>query len=180
MNTTPPFTEQFVHTWLGAGVAWSFAVGWGLRHASPPAAVAAFLISIPLVSLLVTCDLVYRVLPRWLSYSTFAAMAPLLVIAAGPSRLGHWGAVAGAAGMYTMTVVVDHLAGGVLGRGDIHFSPLIGLVVGWFEPRQVITVWLVAAVIAAGLALVDRERGTLVPYGPLFAIGASVAIVVAT
>ena len=170
--------EVFVHTWIGAGLVWSLAIGWALRHAAPTAAVIGFLVSIPLISLLVACDMTYRVLPRRLSHATIVLVAPLLIAGSGPSNLGRWGSAVGALGMLVMTLIIDAMSGGVLGRGDIHFAPLIGLIVGWFEPRQVITVWVVVALIAAIVSLSRKAHDRLVPYGPLLAIGATVAIIV--
>lgn len=169
--------QRFVNVWIGTGVAWMLTIGWGLRHSTQPTIAVAFLVSAPLMSLAIAYDVNYRVLPRRLSHITLAAMLPFVLVSSGPGRTG---AITGAVAMLAMTLVVDSLAGGVLGRGDVHFSPVIGLAVGWFEPRQVLTVWMVAAGIAAVVSAVDRRRESMVPYGPLFMVGASVAIVLAT
>lgn len=169
--------QRFVNVWIGSGVAWALAIGWGLRSSSPAAVAVAFLVSAPLISLAIAYDVNYRILPRRLSHLTLAVMIPFILISPEPGRRG---AIIGAALMLGVTVLIDAMAGGVIGRGDVHFSPVIGLAVGWFDPTQVITVWMVAAVIAAAVSVLDRRRGDLVPYGPLFMVGASVAIVLAT
>lgn len=56
--------------------------------------------------------------------------------------------------------------------------------IGWFDPRQVVTAWMVAALAAAVWASIALTRERLAPddvfaYGPFLLIGSAVALLMA-
>ena len=78
------------------------------------------------------------------------------------------------------------LTRGSLGRGDIHYSPLLGAMIGWSSPwpdlpTGLLTAWMITAVTAAvitlaAIALRRIDRHATIPYGPFLSIG-TIAVV---
>ena len=70
---------------------------------------------------------------------------------------------------------------GSLGIGDVHLAVLLGALIGWFDPYQVVVACVVmsisAAVVSGGLVLSRRrKRSDFIAYGPFMLFGAAVAI----
>lgn len=139
--------------------------------------------TVPVVAALVAIDVVTRRLPRVLSYAGVGLALPLLLWAPHPMRADRWGPALGAGAMVAVAAVVRTVSRGALGLGDVHAAPLIGAVVGWFDPGRVATVWAAAALCGGVIALVvlaaGRGRDTRVPYGPALFAGLCAAIVLA-
>lgn len=95
----------------------------------------------------------------------------------------------GALAMTGVSLMLTRLTRGSLGRGDVHFSPMLGLVIGWSSPwpnlpAAVITMWLITTVSAAlvtllGIALRRLNRGSTIPYGPFMALGTLIVVAAA-
>ncbi len=93
---------------------------------------------------------------------------------------------AGAVAMTAITLALTRLTRGSLGRGDVHFSPMLGVMIGWSSPwpdllSALIMMWLITTVTAAlvtlgGLALRRLDRGSTIPYGPFMALGTLVVV----
>lgn len=151
------------------------------RHDAGMLALVGLGATVPPVGLLAAIDVVTRQLPRVISYSTFVVVLPLLLLDPNSAGDGRWSAVFGAGLMLAITAAVRFAGRGSLGRGDLHFSPLLGAVAGWFGARLVISAWLAAAILggfAAMLLLIfGRDRRTRFAYGPFLLLGLCVALV---
>lgn len=136
--------------------------------------------TVPPVGLLAAIDMVTKQLPRFISYSTFLVVLPLLSLDPNSSGDGRWSSAIGAGLMLTITSVVRFAGRGSLGRGDMHFSPLLGAVAGWFSARLVISTWLAAAVLGGFVAMVmlilGRGSRSRFAYGPILLMGLCAAL----
>lgn len=141
----------------------------------------AFFAVAPAIGILVALDLRDRVLPRQISY---AALVVFVVLVSVGSTASEWRSMAtGAIVMYSIAAILGH-RGRLLGRGDVHLCPLLGAMIGWFDPWQVVTAWLVAAIAAACFAVVAMATARIrsddvFAYGPFLLIGSAVALLVA-
>jgi prepilin signal peptidase PulO-like enzyme (type II secretory pathway) len=124
-----------------------------------------------------------RRLPIRISHLT-ALMLVAATILDAPSRTVS--IAAGAVAMTAITLALTRLTRGSLGRGDVHFSPMLGVMIGWSSPwpdllSALIMMWLITTVTAAlvtlgGLALRRLDRGSTIPYGPFMALGTLVVV----
>lgn len=67
--------------------------------------------------------------------------------------------------------------------GDLHLSPLLGALIGWFSPGAVLLAWMVTAIAGAlftsvGLATKRLSRTAMIPYGPFLVFGTVVSVAV--
>ena len=117
-------------------------------------------------------------LPRNLSYATFGAGAPLLVVAAiTEDDMSH--IVNSVIGVVVATGLVGFLyliGRGAMGSGDVRLAPVIGLYTGWISVGTVIlalvTSFLLAAIFALALLVLGRaNRKDDMPLGPFLAFG---------
>lgn len=119
-----------------------------------------------------------RRLPLSISHLTAIVLAATTLLDT-PSKV--LSITTGALAMTVVSLVLTRLTRGSLGRGDVHFSPMLGLVIGWSSPwpdlpAAVITMWLITTVSGAlvtlgGIALRRLNRGSTIPYGPFMALG---------
>jgi len=124
-----------------------------------------------------------RRLPLRISHLTALMLAAATILDA-PSRTVS--IAAGAVAMTAITLALTRLTRGSLGRGDVHFSPMLGVMIGWSSPwpdllSALIMMWLVTTVTAAlvtlgGLSLRRLDRGSTIPYGPFMALGTLVVV----
>jgi len=124
-----------------------------------------------------------RRLPLRISHLTALMLAAATILDA-PSRTVS--IAAGAVAMTAITLALTRLTRGSLGRGDVHFSPMLGVMIGWSSPwpdllSALIMMWLITTVTAAlvtlgGLALRRLDRGSTIPYGPFMALGTLVVV----
>lgn len=124
-----------------------------------------------------------RRLPLRISHLTALMLAAATILDA-PSRTVS--IAAGAVAMTAITLALTRLTRGSLGRGDVHFSPMLGVMIGWSSPwpdllSALIMMWLVTTVTAAlvtlgGLALRRLDRGSTIPYGPFMALGSLMVV----
>lgn len=132
---------------------------------------------------LAASDLERYLLPKRLVYPALAGTAAAVLGAAAAngdwSRLG----VAAACGLGSWVVfLVLHLARpGWLGFGDVRLAALLGLGIGWVDPRGLLPAFLVAnlaaAIVGIGLIATGRAtRRTPLPYGVFLSLGALAAV----
>jgi leader peptidase (prepilin peptidase)/N-methyltransferase len=147
-----------------------------------PLALAGFAVTVPPIALLVAIDTTTRQLPRVISYATCAVALPLLSLDPRVGGDGRWSAARGAVLMVAITALIRLVGRGALGRGDVHFSPLLGAVAGWFGARAVLATWLAAAMLGGFVALLivlsGRSRRTRFAYGPLLLLGLCASLLV--
>ena len=133
------------------------------------------------LAVLLAIDVDVQLLPRELSLPTFVVAAVGLSIIEGPGDPGRLGPIFGAAAMTAITLCLRLISRGSLGMGDVLVSPLLGAVLGWFDPWAVVAAWFVAALaggIGAAISMVRGEpRQSLVAYGPFLILGTAVALV---
>ena len=155
------------------------ALGWSAARIVEIGVVMAVGLAVVAVVLAVqfVVDLVTHRLPRELSYAGLVVLALAFASSdAGSTRLVHAGL--GAVVMVAITLGLVLLTRGSLGMGDVHLSPLLGALTGWFGFLSAVAVaWVVTAVsggaaVAAGLALGRLRRGQHIPYGPFLVVGA--------
>ena len=128
---------------------------------------------------LLATDIAVRRLPLRLSILASSISLVALSIIEGPA--GRVGPLLGALGMTTVTYVLRVATKRSLGLGDVYLSPLLGAIIGWFEPAAVLVAWVFAAVVGAVGAVVGLARGEkrdwVMPYGPALLIGTALALV---
>jgi leader peptidase (prepilin peptidase)/N-methyltransferase len=168
--------------WLAfTGVYGACVMFAALGHDAGSVALTGFALTVPFIGLLVAIDTTTRQLPRAISYATFALTLPLLSLDPRVDGAGTWSAARGALLMVAITAGIRLVGRGSLGRGDVHFSPLLGAVAGWFGAREVVATWLAAAIlggfVAMMLMLSGRDRRTRFAYGPLLLLGLCAALV---
>ena len=133
-----------------------------------------------MVGPLLATDIAVRRLPRWLSILASSISLVGLSVIEGPA--GRVGPLLGALGMTTVTYLLRVLTKKSLGLGDVFLSPLLGAVIGWFDPTAVLVAWVFAATFGAIAALVSLARGknrdSVMPYGPALLIGTALALLV--
>lgn len=121
-------------------------------------------------------DLAVQRLPRQISHVGLVVVVALLLASPAPSNGGPVGMLVGAVLMWVITAGLITVSRHKLGRGDLHLSPLLGAVIGWFDPWGLLTAWLVTAVAGGAVAAVllatgQVERDTVIPYGPFMVLG---------
>ena len=135
---------------------------------------------IGVIGVLMAIDVDVQLLPRELSLPAFAVSLVTLSITEGPAEIGRWGPLLGATLMTTVTLFLRLVSRGSLGTGDVLVSPLLGAVLGWFDPWAALSAWLVAAIVGGSVAVVALVRGAprqrLVAYGPFLFVGTAVAL----
>ena len=133
------------------------------------------------LAVLLAIDVDVQLLPRELSLPAFVVALVGSSIIEGPADVGRAGPIIGAVVMTAITLGLRLVSRGSLGMGDVLVSPLLGVVLGWFDPWAVVAAWFVAALaggIGAAIGLVRGEpRQSLVAYGPFLILGTAVALV---
>ena len=133
---------------------------------------------IGVVGSLLAIDVAARRLPRQLSLPAFGVSLVVLSLVEGPA--GRGGPILGALAMIGVAVVLRVLTRGSLGLGDVLLSPLLGVVLGWFDPAAVVVAWALTAGFGGVGALVSLLRGkrpdSVIAYGPALLVGTAAAL----
>lgn len=164
---------------LSTAVAWSatvlrFGVTWdGLAVA---VAVSALLVQSVI-------DLCTHRLPRQISYVALAVVTAVLALAAidrdDVSRTV--GSFVGAVVLTAVLGALRVLSRGGMGDGDVRLAPLLGVVLGWWDPALVVVMLVVASGCGAVVGLIvmaisGAGRNTPIPFGPFLALGTIVGL----
>lgn len=171
--------------WSFALIAWSGIVTGTLRERHLDRLEwIAFGIVAASVGGLVAIDLAVKRLPLAISYGSLAVTAGLLVVSWRSEWSGIGGAAIGAVSMFAIAWTLSRVRTGI-GRGDVHVAPLLGLAIGWVDPWSVLIAWfftLLAGGLVSAVLLGSRRvtRRSTIPYGPFLALGAAVAISLAS
>ena len=133
------------------------------------------------LAVLLAIDVDVQLLPRELSLPAFVVTVVGSTIIEGPADVGRARPIIGAVVMTAITLGLRLVSRGSLGMGDVLVSPLLGAMLGWFDPWAVVAAWFVAALaggVGAAISLVRGEpRQSLVAYGPFLILGSVVALV---
>jgi leader peptidase (prepilin peptidase) / N-methyltransferase len=128
-------------------------------------------------------DLEHLVLPKTIIYTSLMIMMALLILDASLTNSWHRFLIAiiCAAAWYVVFFLINATSPRVLGFGDVRFSLILGLSLGWLGIRYVILGFfssnLVGAIIGLILiALKKRARDEPIPYGVFLSIGTAIAL----
>ena len=127
-------------------------------------------------------DIDTHLLPRRIVYRTTALVMPLLIVCAFFDDAGSvLGMFVGAFALWMVMRVLEALARGGLGGGDVALAGLLGLYLGWLSYEAVvvglITAFMVGGVFALLLLITRRaNRSTRFAFGPFLIVGALVAV----
>lgn len=158
------------------------AVGAGLAPRVGWPAVPAYLLLAWLSVVLVWIDSDVHRLPNGLTYPAYPAMLGLLVLASLVQGDRRW--VGGLIGMGVLMVTFGLLwlvSRGQVGLGDVKWSGVIGLALGWLGADALVIGTMATFLIGGVWALVlllfrGATRSTPLAYGPAMCAGAFVAI----
>lgn len=174
-------------TWAVVPVAVVVAavLEWAVSRVVEPssAVVVGFTAVAVVLAMQLVIDLETHRLPRQISYAGLLVLAATVLLADG-GRDRIVSSVVGALVMTAITVGFVALTRGSLGIGDVHLSPLLGALAGWFGFLTAIAIaWVVTAVVggvvvALGLALRRLDRTDHVPYGPFLVLGTLASCVI--
>jgi leader peptidase (prepilin peptidase)/N-methyltransferase len=117
-----------------------------------------------------------------LSYGGLAVFAVSMAFVPSGRASGMSGLLVGMLVMTAITALLVVASGGSLGMGDLHISPLLGALVGWFAPSAILVAWIAIAVAGAlvtsvGLLTRRISRESMIPYGPFMMIGSLASVV---
>ena len=127
-------------------------------------------------------DIDTHLLPRRIVYRTTALVMPLLIVCAFFDDAGSvLGMFVGAFALWMVMRVLEVLARGGLGGGDVALAGLLGLYLGWLSYEAVvvglITAFMVGGVFALLLLITRRaNRSTRFAFGPFLIVGVLVAV----
>ena len=166
---------------VGGFLAWAAN---DVRGPSWPMAVSMAIAGVICAQQLVI-DLAVRRLPRILSLAGFVVVLAGAAVHPAGTTSGFSGALWGSVILTLITAVLVGVTRGSLGMGDLYLSPMLGALVGWFDPALVLTMWMATAILGGVVALVGLasrrvERRSFIAYGPPMILGALVAVFVAT
>lgn len=142
----------------------------------------AFGIAASALGALGAIDIAVHRLPRQISYVSLSLIGVFLVVGSASRVTQSADVVAGMALMFIVIVALRFVSRGSLGRGDLHLAPLLGALIGWFDPYRVFVACVVmaasAGVVAGGLVISRRRRGSdRMAYGPFMLLGTAIAII---
>jgi leader peptidase (prepilin peptidase)/N-methyltransferase len=143
---------------------------------------AVWLLLSPVCGVLARVDLAVFRLPDVLTLPALGLTALLLGGAALlPAHHGSWSRALIAAVLYGVLFLINPAG---MGLGDVKLAPTLGLVLGWYGWRAVVTGtfagFLLGAVVALALIVTRRAtRKTAMPFGPFMLAGALAAVLLA-
>ena len=169
--------------WLVGSLSWAavfiFAIkGMELSVSSQ----VAFGIAAAALGSLGAIDIAVHRLPRQISYVSLSLIAAFLVVGSASRTTQFAKLMMGMLLMFLMIGTMRLVSRGSLGKGDLHLAPLLGALIGWFDPYRVVIACIVmslsAAMVAVGLMISHRrDRSDYIAYGPFMMLGTAVAII---
>ena len=169
--------------WSLGSVLWVAVFVFATRSMEiPSSAQAAFGIAATTLGALGAIDLAVHRLPRQISYVSLSLIGVFLVVGSASRSTQSADLVVGMALMLIVIGALRFASHGSLGRGDLHLAPLLGALIGWFDPYRVFIACVVMAVsagIVAGALMISRRRrgSDRIAYGPFMLLGTAVAII---
>jgi leader peptidase (prepilin peptidase)/N-methyltransferase len=127
-------------------------------------------------------DIDTHLLPRRIVYRTTALVMPLLIVCAFFDDAGSvLGMFVGGFALWMVMRVLEVLARGGLGGGDVALAGLLGMYLGWISYEALViglvTAFMVGGVFALLLLITRRaNRTTRFAFGPFLIVGALVAV----
>ena len=169
--------------WLLSSLSWGAVFIFATRSMELSASSqAAFGIAASTLGALGAIDIAVHRLPRQISYVSLSLIGAFLVIGSASRSTQSADVVAGMALMFIVIGALRFVSRGSLGSGDLHLAPLLGALIGWFDPYRVFVACAVMAVsagiVAGGLVISRRRRASeYIAYGPFMLLGTAVAII---
>ncbi|MCA1781128.1 MAG: prepilin peptidase [Dermatophilaceae bacterium] len=160
--------------WPAVGAALAPRAGW--------AAVPAYLLLAWLSVVLVWIDTDVHRLPNGLTYPAYPAMLALLFLASLVQGDRRWvGALIGMVVLVVLFGLLWLVSRGQVGLGDVKWSGVIGLSLGWLGADELVIGTMATFLIGGVWALVlllfrGASRTTPLAYGPAMCAGAFVAV----
>ena len=160
--------------WPAVGATLGVRIGWE--------AVPAYLLLVWLSVVLVWIDSDVHRLPNGLTYPAYPAMAVLLVAASVIRGDRRWlAALIGAVVLFLLFLVLALVSRGQVVLGDVKWSGVIGLALGWLGPDVLllgtVATFIIGGVWAVALMVFRGATGkTAFAYGPAMCIGALLAV----
>ena len=169
--------------WLLSSLSWVAVFIFATKNMELSASSqAAFGIAASTLGALGAIDIAVHRLPRQISYASLSLISAFLVVGSASRSAQSADLVAGMALMFIVTGALRFVSRGSLGRGDLHLAPLLGALIGWFDPYRVLVACVAmamsAAVVAGALLITRQRRGSdYIAYGPFMLFGTAVAII---
>lgn len=174
--------SQAYAVWFGSAAIWVvvFIVATREIDLSAPTH-AAFGIAASSLGALGAIDIATHRLPRHITYLSMGLISLLLLFGSTSIRTQSSDLLAGLVLMFFMIGSLRVLSRGTLGKGDLHLAPLLGILIGWFDPYRVTAACVVMAVSGAivSIALIlsrQRKSSDYIAYGPFMLFGTAIAI----
>ena len=166
--------------WFGVSVTTAAVLAWSTNQvgAGVWTSIGFGVAVVPLGALFTIDSYVHR-LPRQIAFTTTIPLFILLMIESGPG--GRGAVVVSAAVNTAIAWGLRAATRGSLGPGDVMVAPILGSIVGWFDPWSLATLWLSASVLGAvwsiGLVVSGRRsKSDHIAYGPFLIVGTLVAV----
>lgn len=126
-------------------------------------------------------DIATHRLPRQITYLSMVIVTVLLLLGASSVRAKFTDLMSGLMLMFLMIGSLRVLSRGTLGKGDLHLAPLLGVLIGWFDPYRVVAACVVMAISGALVSIVlvltkQRKSSDYIAYGPFMLFGTAIAI----
>lgn len=187
-----------VWSWIGAGrrcrmcrtlrpigvtlVQAAVIAGFGATAAvrGPAMGTVAIMVAIPTLVLASAIDLRLFLIPRAVVWIGFAAS--LSAIGVVSALAGHPGwvlrALIGAALYFGLLFAANLIHPAGLGFGDVRLSALLGLYLGWFDPKFVFVGLFISCMLGVvmGLVALRRSGESAFPFGPALALGTTLVL----
>ena len=169
--------------WLLSSLSWVAVFIFATKNTElSPSSQAAFGIAASTLGALGAIDIAVHRLPRQISYVSLSLIGVLLIVGSTSRSTQSADVVVGMALMFIVIGALRFVSHGSLGRGDLHLAPLLGALIGWFDPYRVFVACVVMAVsagiVAGGLMISRSRRGSdHIAYGPFMLLGTAVAII---
>jgi prepilin signal peptidase PulO-like enzyme (type II secretory pathway) len=159
---------------LFAGAAGRFGFAWYLPVS---------LVLLATLLALACIDLEHLLIPKIIVYTSLVIMLALLLLDASLTNSWHRFLIAGicAAAWFVTFFLINAASPRVLGFGDVRFSLILGLGLGWLGIRYVILGFFASNLIGAiiGLLLIASKKRTKdepIPYGVYLSIGTAITL----
>lgn len=169
--------------WLLSSLSWVAVFIFATKNMELSASSqVAFGVAASTLGALGAIDIAVHRLPRQISYVSLSLIGVFLVVGSASRSTQSVDLVAGMALMFIVIGALRIVSRGSLGSGDLHLAPLLGALIGWFDPYRVFVACVVmaasAGTVAGGLIISQRRRRSdRIAYGPFMLLGTAVAII---
>ena len=185
-NQFPRFTnvslQKLIPVWIASTVTFAIALVISTNRVSHSTAGWPIWSVVALtVGALFALDVFERRLPRQISLPIFIVTISGLTALSSPSSINNWGPITGAVLFTSCIYLLHRVSRRSLGVGDVLVSPLLGCIIGWFNPwligSSLVFASLSGGIYAVFLLVRGTRRGDFFAYGPFLFLGTALAII---